>query len=229
MLNQIQLLACTRQQAFFDEVLHKLELMPLWHYIQTHNPSYDLPYHNNQHLYSVACMAYELYQDNCFPEPINTEDLRHLITAGLLHDYAHSGGKLVDDENIQIALNAIDNLIHLNLVTTENFSWQLVKALVQATRYPHRAIDVPNNSLWHFLRDADLMYSLEVHALTAYMQGIAEEAVHKLGRVVSPTEFIVLQRKFLAEVTMYSTSGNRIWMQTKQAAENLQDIYAAKF
>ncbi len=42
MLNQIQLLARTRQQVFFDEVLHKLELIPLWHYIQTHNPFYDL-------------------------------------------------------------------------------------------------------------------------------------------------------------------------------------------
>jgi hypothetical protein len=228
MLKLMQELVSVRQKAVFDDVIRRLGLDKFWNYVQINNPSGQLPYHNNEHMYNVARVAYELYcEDHVIDGNFAIAEARVLIVAGLIHDYDHSGGKQPDNENIKRHVSKVSYLAKRGLI--ENFSeedWKGVKQLIRSTEFPHK--DREWHDLQDYIRDADFMYSLEIHSLRPIMHGISEELTHKLGRVMEPAEFIVAQRKFLGEVRMYSQPGQRIWGKARDAAETLQNEYAAQ-
>ena len=45
------------QDTLFRFRLKVLKLLPVWEWVQANNPSGDLPYHNNTHLYHMARIA----------------------------------------------------------------------------------------------------------------------------------------------------------------------------
>lgn len=68
------------------------------------NNSKYLPYHNNVHQETVAAMALMGCVYYNIPDGIK----KCVISACLIHDYNHSGGKLKNDrENVDIALAAL--------------------------------------------------------------------------------------------------------------------------
>ena len=71
------------------------------------NPSFNLPYHNNDHCYNVAADAYDLGKEY---RELTLDDLRHLLVAGLFHDYAHTGYSHPDSMNITAAVHFIQTV-----------------------------------------------------------------------------------------------------------------------
>lgn len=62
------------------------------------------PYHNNEHIINVfnnCIFLFDMYKDQY---KLTIYDKLNLGMAALFHDFGHSGGKLTDKENIQIAL-----------------------------------------------------------------------------------------------------------------------------
>ena len=115
------------------------------------NPSLNLPYHNNDHCYNVAVDAFDLGE--MFPE-MNERSLRHLLVAGLFHDYAHTGYSHPDNLNIAAAEKFIKD-IALNLKAMDINVGRIIR-LIRATENPS-----PPNRLYSLdekiIRDADLL------------------------------------------------------------------------
>lgn len=212
-----------RQRSAFDQVLEQLGLTKFWMLVQRSNTSTDAPYHNNDHMYHVARLAYELYcLDKVTAGDYNRNAARDLVVAGLVHDYGHSRGVSIDTVNIATVQ------YHINLWSKSRFTdlanWEVVSALVASSEFPYVEGEYPPT--YKYLRDADLMYGFEPHAMDAVMLGISAEAEHRLGRRMSPLEFLEGQRKFLEGVTPRSRPGLKIWSDAMEEAYAMQKEYA---
>jgi hypothetical protein len=115
------------------------------------NPSLNLPYHNNDHCYNVAVDAFDL--GKMFPE-MDERSLRHLLVAGLFHDYAHTGYSHPDNLNIAAAEQYVFSIApHLKAM---GLNVGRIIRLIRATENPS-----PPNRKYSLdekiIRDADLM------------------------------------------------------------------------
>lgn len=102
-------------------------------YLSMNNQS-DNPYHNNEHMIAVfnnCILLFDIYKNEY---KLSTNDKLHLGIAALFHDFNHSGGKLTDSENIEIAINEVESYLKsINMSDILND----VKTLIEATEYPH--------------------------------------------------------------------------------------------
>lgn len=130
------------------------------------NPSKDLPYHNNQHMFAVALRAVEIWRYQS--EKYLTSELQDLFIAASLHDYGHSGGKLSDSENIAIASKKVRDVVR----DLPEKRIESIVELVQVTQYPFTK--EPSTIEQKCIRDADLLTHLEPDYDT-FLLGLATE------------------------------------------------------
>jgi hypothetical protein len=155
------------------------------------NPSLNLPYHNNDHCYNVAVDAYDLGKE--FPE-INENSLKHLLVAGLFHDYAHTGYSHPDNLNIAAALQFVRKIgpelktMGLNVAT--------IIRLIKATENPS-----PPNSKYSLdekiMRDADLLGWCQEENHEKFLLGLSIEFEEPVTREST--------KKFLASTEFYTS------------------------
>jgi hypothetical protein len=215
-----------RQTAAFNIVLRQLKLWDFWQEVQMTNPSKDAPYHNNVHMFHVARIAYELYcLDRVVANTYQNLEARALVVAALIHDYDHSMGAEIDEKNIERVMMAIHGWRRSAAYLAVN--WSDVALLVGATEYPYVPGDYPDTHT--YLRDADLMYSFEPHAMNAVLRGLPQEISVKTGTVLSPVHFLPAQRAFLANTQPASKPGAEIWHATRGAAEEMQTSYVIAY
>jgi hypothetical protein len=163
------------------------------------NPSAGLPYHNNDHCYNVAVDAYDLGKE--FPE-ISESTLKHLLVAGLFHDYAHTGYSHPDVLNIAAALQFIDE-ISLKLVSM-GLSSTRIAHLIYSTMNPappggiHRLDEM-------IMRDADLLGWCQEENQEKFLEGLTIEFEEPVTREST--------KKFLSSTKFY----------TEQAVEKFKD------
>lgn len=212
-----------RQAGAFNIVLEQLGLTAFWDLVRSTNPSAKAPYHNNDHMFHVARVAYELYSlDTVVSGNFSRYAAKNLVVAGLVHDYDHSMGVTDDHSNIMRVFVALSRW-RAEFPTMVN--WDIVGGLVAATEFPY--VDVGQYPLTNeYLRDADLMYGFEPHALEAVMLGISDEATHRLGYTMQPAEFLVAQRKFLDGVTPTTRAGIKVWCSAVSEAYTMQSEFA---
>lgn len=133
-----------------------------------HNNSTDAPFHNNQHLFTVAINVYELAQYYV----LNLSETRTLFIAALYHDVNHSQGKYYDGVNIARAIEAmLTSLSDLE----ENFTQaeiNMTAKLILATEYPHA--NTLLTTAEKIIRDSDLMQNTEPD-YERWMMGLSEE------------------------------------------------------
>lgn len=115
------------------------------------NNSNDHPYHNFQHLLTVALRAFEGGKFYNLP----VEELQALVIAGLTHDAMYVIGES-EDVNIKAATNFSVLLCEENSINHNTI--ELVKSLIQATEFPHNKVESVQEQI---IQDADLMQSLE--------------------------------------------------------------------
>jgi hypothetical protein len=152
------------------------------------NPSLNLPYHNNDHCYNVAVDAYEL--GKMFPQ-INVRSLRHLLVAGLFHDYAHTGYSHPDNLNIAAAVQFVKQ-IGSDLKSMDINVGRIIR-LIRATENPSpptREYSLDEK----IMRDADLMGWCQEENHEKFLLGLSiefEEPVTREStkRFLSSTKF----------------------------------------
>lgn len=152
------------------------------------NPSFNLPYHNNDHCYNVAVDAFDLGEE--FPE-ISEDTLRHLLVAGLFHDYAHTGYSHPDNLNISAALQ----FVWLISPELEEMGLDVLTLtrLIKATENPSR----PNAKYSldeMIMRDADLMGWCQEENHTKFLHGLSVEfeepvTIESTKQFLSSTKF----------------------------------------
>lgn len=158
------------------------------------NPSLNLPYHNNEHCYNVAVDAYDLGKN--FPE-IDEDSLRHLLVAGLFHDYAHTGYSHPDNLNIAAAIAFIEEIAAE--LAAMNINVGRIVRLIKATENPS-----PPNSEYELdemiIRDSDLLGWCQEENHEKFLNGLSiefEEPVTREStkRFLASTKFYTSQAK----------------------------------
>lgn len=156
------------------------------------NPSANLPYHNNDHCYNVAVDAYDL--GKMFPE-MNERSLRHLLVAGLFHDYAHTGYSHPDNLNIAAAEKYIKDIAP-HLKSMEISVGRIIR-LIRATENPSPPTREYSTDE-KIMRDADLMGWCQEENHEKFLLGLSiefEEPVTKEStrKFLSSTKFYTVQ------------------------------------
>jgi hypothetical protein len=169
-------------------------------------------YHNNEHMINVfdnAMILFNHYKDEYKLIPY------HKIVLGLaalFHDFNHSGGKLKDSENIELALVALKEF----LVTRINFSrvtinkselYDDIENIIIATEFPHLDIDL--DILQKIIRDADTMGGI-IDGWKSVVANLASEYNKTLE------EFIPTQIKFLDTVKFNTDYCNGLLKDNKE-------------
>lgn len=157
------------------QVAEQLDLTDLLTYVLKTNPSASGPYHNNQHLLTVANNTY----DAGLHYNLSTGELTELYVAALFHDYNHSLG--VHDDAVNIPL-AIEGFMVYCQTQTNNFTMEQkleVLKLIMATNYPH--MFNTTNLKKQIIMDSDILQTLEPDSIN-FINGLYEET----GLVVTP-------------------------------------------
>lgn len=126
---------------------------PELQYIIEHNESNNLPYHGLRHTIQVTKNVFkicsEIFKDK------NTQVIKLMLISALFHDFNHSGGRLSDSLNIEIA---IENVKKYCLESGRNINdLPFIEKVIQATQYPYITTNV--DIYGNIIRDADLAQS----------------------------------------------------------------------
>lgn len=145
----------------------------------------DNAYHNNEHMINVfnnSMLLFNHYKEEYELTPYNKLCLG---LAALFHDFNHSGGKLGDKENIELALVALKQFLdECNKLDLYND----IKNIIIATEFPHLDIDL--DPLQKIIRDADTMGGI-IDGWQSVVTNLASEYNKTLE------DFIPSQIKFL--------------------------------
>jgi len=152
----------------------------------------DNAYHNNEHMIDVFNNSMLLF--NKYKEEYGLTQYNKLCLglAALFHDFNHSGGKLVDKENIKLALVALEKF--LNEIGKSDL-YNDIENIIIATEFPH--LDMELDILQKIIRDADTMGGI-IDGWQSVVSNLASEYNKTL------VEFIPSQIKFL-DVVKFNT------------------------
>ncbi len=125
-----------------------------YRYVLANNTGDSNPYHNNKHLLFVFEQSvFVLFEKYRKQYGLKSTDKIELGLAAIFHDFNHSGGKLKDSENIEIAISGLNDFLDENPdidVNREN-----IANIIRATEYPHK--DMELNELQKIIMDADMI------------------------------------------------------------------------
>jgi hypothetical protein len=169
-------------------------------------------YHNNEHMINVFDNAMILF--NHYKDEYKLIPYHKLVLglASLFHDFNHSGGKLKDSENIELALVSLKEF----LVTRINFSrvtinkselYDDIENIIIATEFPHLDIDL--DILQKIIRDADTMGGI-IDGWKSVVANLASEYNKTLE------EFIPTQIKFLDTIKFNTDYCNGLLQSNKE-------------
>ena len=173
-------------------------------YISKNNKT-DNAYHNNKHMIDVFNNAMTLFNEYKNEFNLTPDDKLHLGLAALFHDFNHSGGKLKDSENIELALAALkEYLDEVNKPALYND----VKHIIIATEFPHN--DINPDILQKIIRDADTM-----GGITGDWMSVVKSLATELNK--SLEEFIPSQISFLQSVKYNTDYCNQLLANNKES------------
>lgn len=153
-----------------QKILDELHLNPEHLDILATNPSRDSPYHNNEHLFTVALNCDEAARFYNLP----FEGHRVLFLSALYHDYNHSAGVTSDTINISRAISgAVEHISRLENSAVEDLD--AVAGIIHATIQPPTMHNTDIGLLHRIIMDADMMQSCEPDA-EAFLAGLSVES-----------------------------------------------------
>ena len=161
-------------------------------------------YHNNEHMVNVfnnSIILFNHYKDEYKLTPYNKLSLG---LAALFHDFNHSGGKLKDSENIELALVALKEFL---VTINKSDLYDDIENIIIATEFPHLDIDL--DILQKIIRDADTMGGI-IEGWKSVVTNLASEYNKTL------VEFIPSQIKFLDTVKFNTDYCNGLLKNNKE-------------
>ena len=161
-------------------------------------------YHNNEHMINVFDNAMILF--NHYKDEYKLIPYHKLVLglAALFHDFDHSGGKLKDSENIELALVALKEFL---VIINKSDLYDDIKNIIIATEFPHLDIDL--DILQKIIRDADTMGGI-IEGWKSVVTNLASEYNKSIE------EFIPTQIKFLYNVKFNTDYCNGLLKNNKE-------------
>jgi len=191
-------------QLAIDAIVDRLNLEPFYEFLTSFNESNDLPYHN---LYHSTCVFLNCYEGAwCLDR--DDEEIRGLCAGALLHDFNHSGGHLVDSENIKIALRGLmlaQAYAKGKLLGLSPRSLLIAEEVIKVTQYPF--IHEPKTIPEMIIRDSDLMqpYEETPEILLKQYIGLKEEIEVQKKTTFTRSAFAAGVKKFQDSETVWHT------------------------
>jgi len=224
-LNHPLYAALARRKAFFHSILKQLEIEWVWQYVEENNIGRANTYHHNTHMLTMAVNCWSFFHVEC-PDKVNDEEcsLALLVIAACLHDMNHSGGEFDDEENIRRACEAVEAIEgSLDKQFYDGFG-RKVQGLIRVTQWPF--VYIPKTRLQKILRDCDAMQAYEPDGVTAIMEGLRMEMLHKLGKVPTYMEMYEGQVKFMEGIEYYTDTAKDIIAASKDELIGAFKAYA---
>jgi hypothetical protein len=161
-------------------------------------------YHNNEHMINVFNNAMVLF--NHYKDEYKLPPYHKLVLglAALFHDFDHSGGRLKDSENIELALVALKEFL---VTINKSDLYDDIKNIIVATEFPHLDIDL--DILQKIIRDADTMGGI-IDGWKSVVTNLASEYNKSIE------EFIPTQIKFLDTVKFNTDYCNGLLKNNKE-------------
>lgn len=208
-LNHPSYAALSRRDAFFRSILKQLKIEWVWQYVEENNSGRANTYHHNLHMQTMAVNCWTFFHIECADSANDSEhSLAQLVIAACLHDMNHSGGEFDDEENIRRACEAVEQIEgSLDKQFYSGFG-RKVQGLIRVTQWPF--VYIPKTRLQKILRDCDAMQAYEPDGVTAIMEGLRMEMLHKLGKVPTYEEMYEGQTKFMAGIEYYTDTAKDI-------------------
>ena len=183
-----------------QNILNRFDLGSHLTYFLDNNRS-TASYHNNYHSICVAL--------NCFEgaryENLDYDYIKHLVLAGLFHDFNHSGGEYIDDaQNINRAINGISKAAwDLNLPKKDLCA---IIPILKVTKYPYDRTPVTIGEM--IIRDADLMQPYEQDSIVLRKQylGLKTEIEKMRNTSYSDLEYANGQLAWINENVKWNTA-----------------------
>jgi len=161
-------------------------------------------YHNNEHMINVFNNSMVLF--NHYKDEYKLPPYHKLVLglAALFHDFDHSGGRLKDSENIELALVALKEFLK---TINKSDLYDDIENIIIATEFPHLDIDL--DILQKIIRDADTMGGI-IEGWKSVVTNLASEYNKTL------VEFIPSQIKFLDTVKFNTDYCNGLLKNNKE-------------
>ena len=161
-------------------------------------------YHNNEHMINVFNNSMVLF--NHYKDEYKLPPYHKLVLglAALFHDFNHSGGRLKDSENIELALVALKEFL---VTINKSDLYDDIKNIIIATEFPHLDIDL--DILQKIIRDADTMGGI-IDGWKSVVANLASEYNKSIE------EFIPTQIKFLDTVKFNTDYCNQLLKDNKE-------------
>jgi len=210
-----------------QSIVDRLELQGYYLFFMKLNSSSKLPYHN---FYHIVCMINNVFEGACHLD-LRREEKRALVVAAIFHDFDHSGGKVTDDVNVNLALKRFNDCqwvaerqqfseLIVGLVDWTRVDWsqgildpdevKLTKEAIAITKYPYDRD--PVSAVERVIRDADLMqpYEVDPAKLKKQYRGLQEEVELQKGMKFTDQQFADGMKAFLGGVVWHTS-----WATTK--------------
>lgn len=192
-----------------------------------HNPSKDVPYHNNQHMAKVWKLAQFMWKIEKTDVDLHLGEQWSeiaLMLAARLHDWGHSAGKEKDEVNIHVAKMKAKLIMNSLSVDVPKRVQEVVLEAIACTQFPF-VID-PRNRLEEVLRDADLLYTACMDDPVIVMEHLRAEMEVAYGRKITYAEMCKGQKAFLESARLYTSTGEHKWSLFAKPFFNKLEQYA---
>ncbi len=176
------------------EIINKYGVLKKgFNHLIKNSTSNNLSYHNLNHILTVVKYCYLIMRyDNKYSD----YQFECVLLAALFHDANHSGGKLSDAENVQIAKEFArefykDYYMHGGK--------KEIDEIIDATQYPYIIEYDKLNNLQKIIRDADLMQIYEPDWVYQYAYGLSQEMNTDLKDIPAKAKTFFSTIKFQTE------------------------------
>lgn len=164
----------------------------------------QLTYHNYAHMEAVTLQAFEIAEKNY---NFSLMQKHILFLACMFHDYGHRQSKGPDIDNINKAMDSLDEIAKSTLFKEQYFNRILMLAgeTIKVTEYPF--VYLPFNDIERIIRDADLTMMVQLDG-GYFLKGLCNELELKPENGKQAVEE---HKKFLASCEFYTPAGKKLY------------------
>lgn len=187
--------------------------------------SLNLPYHNVNHTFKMMYHIINLYENReQYNISISNYDLMIMLIAAMYHDYNHSAGIYSDAQNVQTAINAVDNALQDVLDRTYEVGNDMyidmfrdISSLIEATEYPYTKPKDKLTIAQNIIRELDIISQFDTDFFCHTLCGLKNEMhIQDWKVVISKYINFIKETLYSKEIALQYTkdyiqnNGNRI-------------------
>lgn len=205
---------------YFDQLISKLELQPVWDYVEAHNAPDArgdtllamMHYHSTEHMKQVTAIAlWLLYEESEADWQYDCGALP-LAVACMFHDMNHTLGWESDAENIARAQAAFKEYLNVTQDCRIVDHADIILDLIGITQFPYAEDREPKNLIERCIRDADILYGMQDDMLDYVMFALRREVNNnkEMPYQFTAEDWASGRIDFLKDVTIYTESAKEM-------------------